>query len=83
MNRKEKKQCHRCGADSGGKYHCETCREAHNKRNQDRRKMRKDGQFCTECGRDAEPDMRMCESCQTKNRTKLRTRILDRREDGK
>lgn len=83
MNRKEKEQCHRCGADSGGKYHCETCREAHNNRNQARRRMRKDGQFCTECGRDAEPKMRMCASCQSKNRTKVRSRKDVRRQAGK
>jgi 5-methylcytosine-specific restriction endonuclease McrA len=83
MNRKEKKQCHVCGADSGGKYHCETCRHEHNKNNNNRRADRKAAGLCPECGRKAEPNRRMCEPCQTKNRTKLRTRMLDRRKAGK
>lgn len=83
MTRKDKRQCHSCGADSGGKYHCETCRDDHNTRNQDRRKARKAALLCTECGHQAEHDMRMCESCQAKNRTKLRNRKSTRRKLGR
>lgn len=67
MTRKEKKQCHVCGGDSGGKYHCEMCRKAHNKRNQHRRKARKDAGLCTECGRKPRSGRILCDDCNTKN----------------
>lgn len=83
MTRKEKKQCHSCGADSNGKYHCEMCRKSHNTRNNNRRKSRKATGLCTGCGKGAEPCMRMCESCQTKERTRRRIRTSTRRKDGR
>lgn len=79
----ETKKCHSCRADSGGKYYCGECREIWSERNKKRRDARKRAGLCTECGRKAAENKRLCKPCQDKTRTQSRDRRSLRRKMGK
>ncbi len=77
------KKCNLCGHDSEDRSMCKKCSQTHNERNRLRRKERREAGLCPECGQKAEPNRRMCEPCQTKNRINVRSRISNRRKAGK
>jgi len=76
------KVCRVCRKDSGGKYHCNDCREKHNERTKIARRERKKNGICTSCGKERDTNFRQCSTCQTKSTNRVREQNKRRKQEG-